>query len=228
MQEQNAATTQITPEEVKGNAKNFSELRAIAEAAKQENIALKQQMSKLEEKISKQQATEKVAEDEDGEPYVDSRTFKKKMASFEEALEQKIDKRAEEKARALIQEERKADYLKRNGDFNEIMQADVLQKFIVEHPNVAEVMQKMPDNFERQQLVYETIKTLKNLKPAQSSAPPVQKSMLAQAFDAKKAQLAYQPGGSSGGPFQSIGDFSEGGMKNAYEKFKSLQKTVNL
>ena len=108
------------------------------------------------------------------------------------------------------------------------MQADEIQKFINEHPNIAEKLEKMPDNFDRQQLVYETIKTFKNIKPAQSTTPPVQKSMLAQAFDARKSAMAYQPGGSSGGPFQSMGDFSPSGQKNAYERFKALQKTVNL
>lgn len=226
MQEPNAApATQANPEEVKVQAKNFAELRSIAESAKQENVQLKQRLAQLEESMKR--AAPKEIEDSN-EPYVDHNRLRKEMDKLAENMASTIDKKAEEKARALILEERRNEYLQKNKDFHEVMQGEEIEKFIQEYPHLAGPMAKMPDNFERQQLVYETMKTLKSAKPAPNAAPPVQKSALAQAFEARKPQMAYSPGGSAGGPFQSIGDFSQGGMKNAYDRYKSLQKTVSL
>lgn len=227
MQEQSSApVAQTQADEVKVQAKNFAELRNAADAVKQENVLLKQRLSQLEESVKKAPLQQEL--DDDGEPYVDKKRLQKEMGKLKDSLETEIDKKAEEKARALIAEERKKDFFKNNKDFHEIMQQDEIQKFISEQPGLAEDLEMMPDSFERQKVVYRMIKTLKEAKPAQVSTPAQPKSPLAAAFDSRKAAMAYQPGGSSGGPFQSLGDFSQGGMKNAYDRFKSLQKTVHL
>lgn len=227
MQEQNSAPVAQNPaDEVKVQAKNFAELRSIAESAKQENLQLKQRLQQLEEAVKKVPAPSH--EDGDDEPYVDQKRLSREMGKLKESFSSEIDKKAEEKARALIEEERRKDYLEANKDFYDVLQKEELQKFIDSQPNLVKRLEKMPDNFERQQLVYEMIKSFKDLRPSQPQAPAAPKSQLAQAFDGRKAQMAYQPGGSSGGPFQSIGDFSQGGMKNAYDRFMSLKKSVNL
>lgn len=229
MQEQNLAaaaqTSQVEADQVKVQAKNFAELRSIAESAKQENLQLKQRLAQLEDNMKK--AIPKKDEEDSDEPYVDHNKLRREMGKFAETMDSTIDKKASEKARAMIEEEKKNDYLQRNKDFYEVLREDEIKKFVDEHPNLAAPLSKLPDTFERQQLVYEAIKTLKDVKPAQST-PTQPKSILAQAFESRKASMAYTPGGSSGGPFQSMGDFSPGGQKQAYERFKSLQKSVSL
>lgn len=227
MQEQNTTVTdQTVANEVKVQAKNFAELRSAAEAFKQENLQLKQRLSLLEEN-AKKTPTQDDSED-DNEPYIDKKRLAKEMGNLKSSLAVEIDQKAEEKARTLMAEERKKDFFKNNKDFHEIMQQEEIQKFISEQPGLAEDLETLPDNFERQKVVYRMIKTLKDLKTTQPVAPSQPKSPLAAAFESRKASMAYQPGGSSGGPFQSMGDFSQGGMKNAYDRFKSLQKTVHL
>lgn len=228
MQEQNGAVVdQKATEEVKVQAKNFADLRNAAESARQENFDLKQRLALLEEN-AKKAAIPKEGDEDDGEPYVDKKRLSREMSKLKESMGAEIDRKAEEKARSLMAEEKKKDFFKNNKDFNEIMQQDEIQRFIAEQPGLAEDLETMPDNFERQKVVYRMIKTLKEAKPVQGTAPPAPRSALAQAFDARKSQMAYQPGGSSGGPFQSLGDYSQGGMKNAYDKYKALQKTVHL
>lgn len=207
-------------------AVNFAKLRAIAETAQEENQLLKQRLSELESKVNAKpaQQEEEITSDE---PYLDHNRFRKEMAKFSQTMEAKIDQRAEEKARKLIEEEKRHEYLKKNRDFNEVMDKENLMKVIEEYPEVAEEFNGLPADFQRQKALYATIKALKK-NPAPEAPKSAPKSSLEQAMLERKAQNAYQPGGSSGGPFQSMGDFSEGGMKNAYNKFKSLQKTVNL
>lgn len=227
MQEQNAAPAQqATTEEVRVQAKNFNELRNAAEAIKQENFELKTRLSQLEENAKKQPVQQDL--DDDSEPYVDKKRLGKEMSKLKESLAVEIDRKAEEKARALLAEEKRKDFFKNNKDFHEVMQQDVIRKFIDEQPGLSEDLETLPDNFERQKVVYRMIKALNENKPVAPAAPAQPKSPLAAAFDARKSAMAYQPGGSSGGPFQSMGDFSQGGMKNAYDRFKSLQKTVSL
>lgn len=228
MQEQNGAVVdQKATEEVKVQAKNFADLRNAAEAARQENFDLKQRLALLEENAKKATAP-KEGDEDDGEPYVDKKRLNREMSKLKESMGAEIDRKAEEKARSLMAEEKKKDFFKNNKDFNEIMQQDEIQRFIAEQPGLAEDLETMPDNFERQKVVYRMIKTLKEAKPVQGAAPTAPKSPLAQAFDARKSAMAYQPGGSSGGPFQSIGDFSQQGQKNAFDRFRALQKTVHL
>lgn len=227
MQEQNAPVVdQKAAEEVKLQAKNFAEIRNAAELVRKENLELKERLARLEESTKKVPVQQDG--DDDGEPYVDKKRLVREMSKLRETLAPEIDKKAEEKARQLFAEEKRKDFLKNNKDFYDVMQQDEIQKFISEQPGLAEDLEMMPDNFERQKVVYRMIKTLKDAKPAQSVPPAAPKSPLAQAFDSRKAAMAYQPGGSSGGPFQSLGDFSQGGMKNAYDRFKSLQKTVRI
>lgn len=224
MQQENTAPSQEAAEEVKKQAKNFAELRSKWESASQENNQLKQKMSQLEQMISDLQSR---PAPQDDEPYVDASRLQREMTSLKESLSKEIDKKAEEKARLLLMQERQSDYINQNKDFYDVLQENEIKDFVAKYPNLAAPLARMPDGFEKQQLAYELMKTVKTVKPA-NPEPPVQKSMLAQAFEQRKAAMAYQPGGSSGGAFQSMGDFSPGGMKQAYDRFKSLQKTVNL
>lgn len=187
-----------------------------------------------QERQARMQAEEKAAqiakatiqtEDDDDpsdEPYVDHKRLNRKFSKFEKTMEQTIERKAEEKALKLIEEERKRHYLRDNADFAEVMKPEVVQRFAEKHPNLAENLVAMPDNFERQRLIYETIKTLGVHKP------PVNEPSIQQKIDANRKSPYYQPSGISNPPFSGGGDFSQQGQKSAYDKMKELQSRLRI
>lgn len=159
-------------------------------------------------------------DDQDDEPYVDKRKLAKKLSKFEQQLEQKIDRKAEEKARSLFDQERKNSWLKNNPDFYDVMQH--AQTLAEKHPDVAESILEMPETFARQQLVYKQIKALnlhKKEEPKQSIQDTIERN---------RRSPYYQSSGVGTAPYQSTGDFSESGQKNAYAKMKELQKKLRI
>lgn len=161
-------------------------------------------------------------EDEENEPYVDHKRLNKTLSSFEQRMEKKIDEKAEMKARQLIAKREEEHFVKDNNDFNKLMSNEYLEKFANKHPKIAENILRMPDNFERQKLVYETMKEL-GIDKDPSKEPSIQDKI-----DQNRRSPYYQPSGISNSPYQAQGDFSESGMKNAYAKLKELQKNLRL
>ncbi len=161
-------------------------------------------------------------DDDDDEPYVDRKKLKKVLSGFEAEMEKKIDARAEQKARMLVDEERTARYLKENSDFNQIMGSDIVQKFADAHPALAENILRMPEGFERQKLVYQTIKSMGFDKP-QPKAVSVQDKI-----NSNMRSPFYQPSGMGAAPYAQQGDFSESGQKNAYAKLQELKKNIRI
>lgn len=191
-----------------------------------------------QERLARQQAEERAAQaekmvqakaqpsddddDNSDEPYVDRKLLSKKLSKFEKQMEEKIEKKAEEKARGLMFEQNRSNFLKQNPDFNEIMSPEVLQKFVEKHPDVAEDLLSMPDTFERQRLVYRNIKALgvhKKEEPKQNIQDKI---------DQNKRSPYYQPSGIGSAPYQSSGDYSPSGQKNAYAKMKELQSKLRI
>jgi hypothetical protein len=160
-----------------------------------------------------------LTDDDESEPYVDHRKLEKKLTSFEKRLEEKIDKKAEEKAYRLIEQSRKEQWLSHNPDFYNTLEKHA-EIFAEKAPELAETILKMPDTFERQQLVYRNIKALGLDKP-ESKAPSIQEKI-----DSNKRNLYYQPGGVNGPPYASAGDFSSSGQKSAYSKMLELKKRL--
>ena len=132
-----------------------------------------------QERLARQQAEERAAaaeraaqersksansndddDEEDNEPYVDCRKLNKELHKFQANIEKTIDQKAEAKAAAMIENERKHSYLRENSDFDQVMNPDIIEKFAQKHPRLAENILRMPDGFERQKLVYENIKAL--------------------------------------------------------------------
>lgn len=179
-----------------------------------------------EEKVAQiAQQTFKPIEDDDDvtdEPYVDHKRLNRKFSKFEKTMDQTIERKAEEKALKLIEQERQRNYVREHADFNEIMKPEVVQKFAEKHPNLAENLVAMPDNFERQRLIYETIKTLGINKPV-APEPSIQ-----QKIDANRRSPYYQPSGIGNPPFSGGGDFSQQGQKTAYDKMKELQARLRI
>ena len=166
--------------------------------------------------------TEKIDEDDEGssEPYVDHKRLDKKLSTFEKRMEAKIDQKAEEKARQMVDKERKDIWLKSNPDFFEVLQH--AEKFAETNPELAEAILTMPEGFERQKLVYKNIKTLGIHQPAK----PV--TSIQDKVDANRRSPYYQGGSVGTAPYAAQSDFSPAGQKSAYDKMKLLQQKLRM
>lgn len=185
---------------------------------RQEKERLKQELELS--KLTRQDQLKQQDEDDDSEPYVDHKKLNKKLSSFGQSTQSEIQKAMEQAKRAAKEELRQELWLENNPDFY-----DVLQKaddFAQRAPKLAENILKMPDNFDRQKLVYQTIKEMGIDKPAQKV------SSIQDKIDANKRSPYYQPTGSNSAPYASQADFSPAGQKNAYEKMQQLKAQMRL
>lgn len=197
---------------------NLANMRKMMEQEKQARLRAEDEIAKLKQQYSSPKASDD-DDDSSDEPYVDHRVFKKKMNNLKQEMESTIDRRAEEKARSLFEQERQGDYVKRNPDFQNILTGENIQKFAEKHPAIAERMLRMPDTFDRQALLYEQIKAL------ESVAKEAAKSSIQDKIDQNRRSPYYQPSGIAAEPYKQVGDFSEAGQKNAYEKMKQLMNS---
>ena len=159
-------------------------------------------------------------DEDDDQPYVDHKRLNKSLASFERRMEQKIDQKAEEKAGRMIYDNKKSDWLKRNPDFYDVLQH--AEKFAQEAPELAETILEMPEGFERQKLVYSSIKKMGIDKPAMKQ-PSIQEKV-----DANRRSPYYQPTGVGSAPYASSSDYSPAGQKNAYDKMQELKNKLRI
>lgn len=180
----------------------------------------------LEEKVNRlaQERMKPSEEDDDpsDEPYVDYKRLNRKFSKFEKNMEGTIESKAQQIAQRMIADKEREEYLQNNPDFQEVMNPDVLNKFGDKYPKIGKLLVKMPDTFERQQLVYEAIKALNVHKPV-TPEPTIQ-----QKIDANRRSPYYQPSGVSAPPFSGGGDFSQQGQKSSYDKMKELQARMRL
>lgn len=203
-------------QQVKTNDKelNFRTLQARYEKQLADERAARQE---LENKIKASQHND----DDDGdEPYVDHKRLNKKLMKFNESTQGEITK-AMEFAKQQAKEELKQElWLEGNPDFYDVLKhAD---KFANEDPKLAETILRMPEGFERQKLVYYTIKSRGIDKPAQKQSSVQEK------IDANRRSPYYQPSGVGTPGYSSQGDFSASGQKNAYDKLQELKKNLRL
>lgn len=214
-----ADTSQTEEQKPSDKEMNFRKLEERYERQlAQERAAREEAERKAQELAKKSQAD--VDEDDDDEPYVDKKRLAKKMSSFEQRLEEKIDRKAEEKARMLMQQEKNQEWLRRNSDFYDVMKN--AEKFAQHDPELADTILAMPEGFERQKLVYKNIKAL-GLHQDKPKEPSVQEKI-----DANRRSPYYQPSGVGSAPYGSRGDFSTGGQKNAYDQMQALKARLRL
>jgi len=218
-QNQNAAPTAPTENKPSDKELNFRQLESKYERMlAQERAAREEAEKRAKEALSKK--NQEVDDEDDDEPYVDKKRLAKKLSSFEKDIDEKIERKAEEKARTLLEKERKENWLRSNPDFFEVLQhAD---KFAESDPELAETILQMPDTFERQKLVYKNIKALGMHKPPQKQ-PSVQDKI-----DANRRSPYYQPSGVGAAPYANGGDFSKSGQKNAYDKMQELKQRLRI
>jgi hypothetical protein len=182
--------------------------RQEKEKLRQENESLKKTPQHVQE------------EDDDSEPYVDHKKLNKRLTANNQVTQSEIQKAMEIAKRSAKEELKQEMWLENNPDFY-----DVLQKaddFAQRAPKLAENILRMPDNFARQQLVYQTIKEMGIDKPAQKQSTVQDK------IESNKRSPYYQPTGSNAAPYAAVGDFSATGQKNAYEKMQQLKSTLRI
>lgn len=202
---------------------NFERLRKQLEQEKQARQLAEQKATQLEQEKSSIRKPYKDDDDDDSdEPYVDHKSLNKKLSKFEQDFEKKVDQLAEQKARALLEQDKQSNYIKQNPDFQEVLNAENIQKFAEKHPAIAERMLRMPDNFDRQALLYEQIKVFQT---TQKEAP---KQSIQQTIDQNRKSPFYQPSGVGSAPYAQTGDFSSQGQKNAYDKLVQLKNKLRL
>jgi hypothetical protein len=199
---------------------NDKELNFRALEARFEKKLSEEREARLEAERRLQEKAAQQVDDDDSEPYVDHKKLTKKFSAFEKNIEEKIDKRAEEKARGMLHKERQEGWLRDNPDFYDVMQ--LAEKFANKAPKLAESILKMPDTFERQQLVYN------NIKAMGLDGPDKKDSSVQQKIDANRKSPYYQPSGVGTAPYSSQSDFSANGQKQAYDKLQELKRNLRI
>ena len=158
-------------------------------------------------------------DDEEDEPYVAPKKLEKKLAQFGQNTQSDIQK-AMEIAKTQAKDELKQEmWLEKNGDFQSVMQH--AQKLYEDDREMAETILTMPDNFDRQKLVYKTIKKLGLHE--EKKLPSIQEKI-----DANRKSPYYQPSGVGSSPYAAAGDFSDAGQKNAYTKMQELKNRLRM
>lgn len=195
---------------------NFAKVRKRLDDERAARVAAEQKVAEYERAMHQKKQQVEDEEDPSDEPYVDYTRLNRKLSKFERNLEAKIDKKAEEKAKNLLEEHKRNEWMKANPDFYAVM--DNAQKFADKNKGLADTILTMPDNFERQQLVYENIKALgMHLKeqPKQSIQDKI---------DQNRRGPGYQPSGVASAPYAVMGDFSEAGQKAGFAKMQEILK----
>jgi len=212
--------SQDTQQQTQANDKelNFRKL----EAKFQQELAYERAKREDAERRIQEATAKQVEEPEedDSEPYVDHKKLNKAMSKFGQTTQSDINK-AMNQAKELAKEELKQElFLENHPDFHQILEH--AEKFAERSPKLAENILRMPAGFERQKLVYHTIKELGIDKP------PVKESSIQERVDANRRAPFYQPSGVGAAPYASASDFSASGQKQGYDKMKELQSRLRL
>lgn len=207
---------------------NFAQLRKQLEAERAARQQSEERLANLERQ-AQERTKPKVQDDDDDasdEPYIDRKALKKSLERERERVKQEAKEEVMQETRKILHEERKNDFLRSNPDFNEIMSPEVLQRFADKHPGIAEGILSMPDSFERQKLVYRTVKDLGVNKKEEP------KTDIQQKVDRNMRNPYYQPSSVGTAPYQGfvVGgkDYSPAEGKTAYAKMQELKSKLRI
>lgn len=197
---------------------NFRQLEAkYQRQLEQERAARLDAEKTAQEAIAKRQTQDD--DDDDSDPYIDKKRLAKTLNKFGQQSKQETQSAIQHAVGVALQEERKQTWMKNNPDFYDVLKhAD---KFADKDPELAETILQMPEGFERQKLVYKSIKNLGLHKPEEKQ-PSIQEKI-----DANRKSPYYQPSGVGNAPYASSADFSSSGQKQAYAKMKELQARLH-
>lgn len=208
---------QIQEEKNNGKEFNFRKLES------ERNAAIKMAEDERTARIAAEallQNRNQTDDDDDDEPYIDKKKLARQFSKFEATIEQKIEAKASEKARMIFEEHKKQQWLKSNPDFYDVMSH--VQKFADKDAELAETILEMPDNFERQKLVYKNIKAL-GLHKKEEPKPSIQETI-----DKNKRAPYYQPSSVGAPPYGTGFDYTPQGGEAAYKKMQELKARIRI
>lgn len=216
---ENQSANQVQQQENKPSDKelNFRALQSKYEKQLAEERSKREEAERLaQEALARKQQEE---DETEPEPYVDHRRLEKKLAKFGQSTQSDIQKAMEIAKQAAKEELKQEMWLEKNSDFYSVMKnADKLYETDQE---LAETILKMPEGFERQKLVYKSVKALGLHQ--EKKQPSIQEKI-----DANRRSPYYQPSGVGAAPYSASGDYSPAGQKNAYDKMKELQSRLRM
>lgn len=216
----NTENVQTQTNQVSDKEYNFKALRDKHNQELGFERAKREELEKKLNELSQHQNQVQEIEEEDPEPYVDHKRLEKKLAKFGQSNQSQIQK-AMEQAKVQAKEELKQEmFLDNNPDFYNVL--ELADKFAERSPKLAENILRMPAGFDRQKLVYQTIKEL-GLHKDQVKEQTIQEKV-----DAARRSPYYQPSSVGAAPYQSVGNYSPDGQKQAYDKMKELQSRLRL
>ncbi|CAB4164604.1 hypothetical protein UFOVP816_51 [uncultured Caudovirales phage] len=174
------------------------------------------------EKAVRAPVVQEPEDDDDDEPYVHKKKLDKKLQKFGQQAKQETLTEVQRAVHEALAKKERDDYVKNNPDFYDTLQNHA-ETFAQKAPHLAEAILRMPEGFERQQLVYNNIKALGLDRPAQK-APSIQETI-----DQKRRGPYYQPTGQGAAPYSTAtGDFTPSGQKNAYDQMQQLKNRLRL
>jgi hypothetical protein len=197
---------------------NFRKLEEKYERQLAQERAEKEQALQIAKEIQQKMQQPQDDDDDDSEPYVDHKKLNKKLSKFGEQTQKQTQQEIQKAVQQAIAEERRNSWLKNTPDFYETLKH--AEKFAEKDPELAETILQMPDSFERQKLVYKTIKAMGIDKPEQKPAS------IQETIDKNRRSPYYQPSGVANSPYAGAGDFSPQGQKTAYEQLLKLKARI--
>lgn len=216
-------TDMVVENQVQENKSNDKEInfRALEARYQRELDKVNSEKERLIQELELKSKTQAEPEyEDDNEPYVDHKKLNKTLAKLGQSTQSEIQK-AMQMAKQTAKEELKQEiWLENNPDFYEVLK--YAEKFAQRSPKLAENILKMPEGFERQKLVYQTIKELG------IDRPEVKQSSIQEKIDSNRRSPFYQPTGIGTSPYSSSGDFSQNGQKNAYDKMQELKARLRI
>jgi len=194
--------------------------RALEQKYQQQLAQERSERERLQQELQQRQSAQTNDDDEDSEPYVDHKRLKKEQAKFGQQMKQETQTEIQKAVQKALNEERKQNWMKNNADFYDVMQH--AEKFAQTDPELAETILEMPEGFERQKLVYQTIKS-RGLHKEPEKQPSIQDKI-----DANRRSPYYQPSNVGTAPYSTSSDFSKAGQKQAYEKMQALKSKYGM
>lgn len=206
-------------QEQKTNEKELNFRRLEARYQQQVDEA-RSRTEELEKKIQEMSQKHPDPEEDDTEPYVDHKKLSKTLNKFGQSTQSEIQKAMQQAKKDAKEELKQEMFLENNPDFYQILEH--AEKFSQRAPKMAESILRMPEGFERQKLVYNSIKEMGIDKPE------VRQSTVQEKIDANRKPAFYQPSGVGASPYASQSDYSPAGQEQAYQKMKELQSRLRL
>lgn len=213
-------TNETQPIDVKVSDKelNFRKQEQYFQRILQEKQAL---LDQKEQELLRLQQSKEPEEEDDSDDYIDKRKLDKNLNRFGEKQRREIQSDIQKAVSEAVESDRQDRWLKQNPDFYDVINKHA-EDFAAQDQEFADSILKMPKGFEREKLVYKSIKALGIDKPK------VAQMSIQDEINRKQHGAYYRPTSAVNAPYSSPGDFSPEAQKIAYEKMQVLKKNLRL